>query len=74
MPPDDILDAVLPQPAPGATWSRAAVSTYPNTYPGVPEKDTLDALRQRVELHSTRELQPDELCVELTFDEGGPPP
>jgi beta-lactamase superfamily II metal-dependent hydrolase len=73
MPPDDILDAVLPVPAAGATRSRAAVSTYPNTYPGVPDKDTLDALRERVELHSTRDLLAGQLSVDLTFDEAGPP-
>jgi len=74
MPPDDILDAVLPHPAAGATRSRAAVSTYPNTYPGVPDGDTLVALRERVDLHSTRDLQPGHLFVQLTFDEAGPPP
>jgi beta-lactamase superfamily II metal-dependent hydrolase len=74
MPPDDILDDVLPRPAPGATRSRAAVSTYPNTYPGVPDGDTLDGLRERVDLRSTRDLQAGELFVELTFDEAGPPP
>lgn len=74
MPPDDILDEVLPRPGPGATRSRAAVSTYPNTYPGVPDGDTLDALRERVDLSSTRDLQPGQLFVELTFDEAGPPP
>ena len=74
MPPDDIQDAVLPRPGAGATRSRAAVSTYPHTYPGVPNEDTLDALRERVDLHSTRDLQAGELFVELTFDEAGPPP
>ena len=74
MPPDDILDVVLPRPAAGATRSRAAVSTYPNTYPGVPDGDTLAALRERVDLRSTRDLQPGDLFVELRFDEAGPPP
>ena len=73
MPPEEILDDVLPRPAPGATRSRAAVSTYPNTYPGVPDEETLDVLRERVDLSSTRDLQAGELFVELTFDEAGPP-
>ncbi len=32
MPPDDILEKLLPMPVPGATKPRAAVSTYPKAY------------------------------------------
>jgi hypothetical protein len=74
MPPDDILDQVLPAPGAGATRARAAVSTFPGTYSGVPDRDTLNALGERLELHSTRDLQPGELFLEIPFDEAGPPP
>ena len=44
LPPAEILDKLLPKTPPPAKRGRGAVSTYPNTYPGVPDKDTLDRL------------------------------
>jgi hypothetical protein len=84
MPPDDILDKLLPAPAgraaaaghaaqdPAAKKPRAAVSTYPKTYPGVPDTATLTALRDRTDLRSTLDLAPGDLFVEARFPSGGP--
>jgi hypothetical protein len=73
MPPPEILDALLPVPAPGAPRARAAVSTYPGNYPGVPNEGTLTALRARADVLSTLDLAPGEPFLELRFDEAGPP-
>ncbi len=73
MPPDDILDKVLPLPAPGAKRPRAAVSTYPKTYKGVPDKKVSNELRKRTDLTSTRDLAPGELFIEYKFASSGPP-
>ena len=72
MPPDEILDKLLPTSPPPARRPRGAVSTYPNTYPGVPDKVTLDRLRERLDLRSTRDLAPGKLFVELRFPSSGP--
>jgi beta-lactamase superfamily II metal-dependent hydrolase len=72
MPPDDILDKLLPATAPGARKPIAAVSTYPKTYPGVPDGPTLDELGLRTDLKSTRKLAAGELFVELKFPSTGP--
>ena len=73
MPPEDILDKLLPATAAGATRPQAAVSTYPNTYPGVPDEDTRTELQKRVTLRSTRDLKAGDLFLEFTFPEAGPP-
>jgi beta-lactamase superfamily II metal-dependent hydrolase len=73
MPPDDVLARLIPSPPPGGHRARAAVSTYPNTYPGVPDKDTLDALKARLDLRSTRDLAAGELFLEYRFKASGPP-
>jgi hypothetical protein len=73
MPPPEILDKLLPEPAPGATRPRAAVSTFPGNYPGVPNDLTLAGLRARADVSSTLELPPGELFVELRFADSGPP-
>lgn len=73
MPPPEILDKLLPMPAPGATRPRAAVSTYPGNYPGVPNELTLKDLRARADVASTLDLAPGELFVELRFADTGPP-
>ena len=73
MPPDDILEKLLPMPVPGATKPRAAVSTYPKTYKGVPDETTLVELKKRVDLTSTRDLPQGTLFVEYTFPSAGPP-
>jgi beta-lactamase superfamily II metal-dependent hydrolase len=73
MPPDEILEKLLPVPAAGATKPRAAVSTYPKTYKGVPDEKTTIALKVRADLTSTRDLPPGTLFIEYTFSSAGPP-
>jgi hypothetical protein len=72
MPPDEILDKLLPMPRPAGRPRKAAVSTYPNTYPGVPDPDTLAALATRIDVRSTRDLAPGELFLEYRFPSTGP--
>jgi len=74
MPPPRVLDKLLPVPAPGASRPRAAVSTYPGNYPGVPNDLTLAGLRARADVVSTLDLAPGELFLELRFPDTGPPP
>jgi len=70
MPPDDILDRLLPRsPTPVA---RAAVSTYPGNYNGVPNELTLDALRTRAVLGSTLDIVEGDLFLEYRFPDTGP--
>ena len=73
MPPDEILENLLPMPMAGATKPRAAVSTYPKTYKGVPDDTTTKQLSQRAVLTSTRELPAGALFIEYTFSSTGPP-
>lgn len=73
MPPPEILDTLLPMPAPGAPRARAAVSTYPGNYPGVPNELTLTGLRARADVSSTLDLAAGELFLELRFPDSGPP-
>ena len=72
LPPAEILDKLLPATPPPARRGRGAVSTYPNTYPGVPDKDTLDKLRERIDVRSTRDLAPGKLFLEFRFPSKGP--
>ena len=73
MPPPDVLDKLLPVPAPGAPRPRAAVSTYPGNYPGVPNALTLTDLRARADVSSTLDLPPGQGFIELHFADTGPP-
>ncbi len=73
MPPPEILDKLLPVPVPGAPRPRAAVSTYPGSYPGVPNDLTLTGLRARADVSSTLDLAAGELFLELRFPDSGPP-
>jgi beta-lactamase superfamily II metal-dependent hydrolase len=72
MPPDAILDKLLPMPAPPGFARRAAVSTYPGKYPGVPNDDTLKELQKRTTLQSTLDLGPGQTFIELAFPSVGP--
>jgi beta-lactamase superfamily II metal-dependent hydrolase len=72
MPPDAILDKLLPMPAPPGFTRRAAVSTFPGKYPGVPNDHTLDELRRRTTLQSTLDLPAGQSCIELAFPSAGP--
>ena len=73
MPPPEILDKLLPVPASGSPRARAAVSTYPGNYPGVPDDLTIGCLRERADVSSTLDLAPGELFLELRFADTGPP-
>ena len=67
MPPTEILDKLLPLPAPDPRPRRAAVSTFPDTYEGVPDEGTLVELRRRTTLTSTMDLPAGQLFVDFTF-------
>ena len=72
LPAAEILDKVLPLPAAGAKPTRrAVVSTYPRTYPGVPDDHTMTELKRRAEVFSTRD-EPVRPFVEITFPDTGP--
>ncbi len=47
------LDAVLPRPATGGKKRRAVISTWTDTYPGIPHEPTNEKLRQRCTLRTT---------------------
>ncbi len=52
VPPADLLQAILPVPAPDARPRHAVVSTYPDTYQHVPDRELLRlALEPRCELY-----------------------
>jgi hypothetical protein len=72
LPPVEILDKLLPMSTPPAKRGRGAVSTYPNTYPGVPDKRTLDKLGERIDVRSTRDLAPGKRFLEFRFPDTGP--
>jgi beta-lactamase superfamily II metal-dependent hydrolase len=72
MPPDAILDKLLPMPAPAGFTRRAAVSTFIGNYDGVPNDDTLRELRLRSTLSSTLDLPPNGLFVDIPFPSSGP--
>lgn len=71
LPPETILDKVLPRPVGGPPKRRALVSTFPETYNGVPDDDTIKELRTRVKLFSTRD-EPVQPFVEISFADSGP--
>lgn len=52
-PAADILNEILPLPAPGDWERHAVVSTCKDAYNGVPHAPTLDGIKQRCEVHST---------------------
>ena len=74
MPPEDIVEKLLPLPKPGAKRPQAAMSTYPKTYKGVPDEATTTELGKRVTLTSTRDLKPGELFIPYKFSDKGPKP
>lgn len=72
LPPTPILDKVLPRPAAGEPIKRrAVVSTYPGTYPGVPDDATINAVAERAVVLSTRD-EPPKPFVEIRFRDTGP--
>jgi beta-lactamase superfamily II metal-dependent hydrolase len=76
MPPAEMLDKILPGESQVAADGRpryAVVSTAPKTYSSVPDEATLDELRQRCTLFSTKENVEDagHLYIDLEFEGGG---
>jgi hypothetical protein len=71
LPEDPILDKLLPMPAPAGPTRQAAVSTYLDTYPGVPDQPTLDELGTRTVVRSTLPLA-DADVLEYRFPSTGP--
>ena len=67
MPPTAILDKLLPMPPPDNRTRQAAVSTFPDTYEGVPDGPTLTEIGRRAELRSTTDLDEGELFIDLKF-------
>jgi hypothetical protein len=67
LPPNDILAKLLPLPAPDGRPRRAVVSTFHDTYPGVPDPPTLKRIAERTDLTSTMDLPPGQLYVDFTF-------
>ncbi len=49
LPPDPILELLLPTKRPDARRRTAILSTFPETYPGVPDELTLSRIRARVD-------------------------
>jgi beta-lactamase superfamily II metal-dependent hydrolase len=76
MPPAEMLDKILPGESQVAADGRpryAVVSTAPQTYSSVPDDDTLEELRQRCALFSTKEDVEDggHLYIDLEFEGEG---
>ena len=65
-PEDEIFDAILPKPAPDAKKRSACVSTWTDTYPGIPHDETNERLKSRCAFHTTLD-DPDKLFYEVEF-------
>ncbi len=65
-PADEIFEAILPAAAPDALPRRAAISTWTDTYSGIPHTPTNTRLASRADLRSTLD-HPDDLFYELEF-------
>lgn len=66
-PPAELLAKILPTQAPDGRPRLSAVSTYPNTYSSVPDKETTDAIGKLALLRSTVELPNDGECLTFEF-------
>ncbi|MBN1658528.1 MAG: hypothetical protein JXA93_09020 [Anaerolineae bacterium] len=73
MPPGELLDELLPEEPPDGKPRYAVVSTCPHTYSNVPHHPTLDALRERAVVYSTKEDVGDRgyLYVDFLFEGDG---
>ena len=60
------FDAILPPVSPDGRERKAAVSTWPGTYSGVPQALTIERLRSRATLVSTLD-QPDQPWIDVFF-------
>jgi hypothetical protein len=65
-PQDDPFDAILPEQPPDTRDRTAAVSTWTNTYNGIPSPPTDQRLRSRCDYHTTLD-DPQKLFYELEF-------
>jgi hypothetical protein len=68
MPPDEVLDRLLPEPGDAADRPcHAVVSTFPGTYDNVPHDETLAALEERCIVHSVVGT-PDGSSLDVEFE------
>lgn len=65
-PSDEIFDAILPAAAPDGRPRHSVISTWVDTYPGIPHAPTTSRLADRTTVHSTLD-RPGELFYEVTF-------
>jgi beta-lactamase superfamily II metal-dependent hydrolase len=65
-PTDDIFDAILPETPPDDRPRHAVISTWGDTYSGIPDTPTNTRLAGRATLQSTLD-HPDDLFYEVTF-------
>jgi hypothetical protein len=67
-PAGDLLDKLFPAQASDARPRAAVVSTFPNTYAGVPDQETFRALSERCELHNIIEGKKVTRYIDLLFE------
>lgn len=65
-PDDDILEKVLPTQAPDGRGRSAGISTWADTYNGIPHEPTNQRIRDRADLITTLD-DPDQLFCEVSF-------
>jgi beta-lactamase superfamily II metal-dependent hydrolase len=65
-PTNDIFEAILPATPPDNRTRQAVISTWEDTYPGIPHSPTNARLAERATLHSTLDHR-DDLFYEVTF-------
>ncbi|MGH8238688.1 MAG: hypothetical protein ACREXP_16935 [Steroidobacteraceae bacterium] len=65
-PTDEIFDAILPAVPPDNRARTAAISTWTETYSGIPHTPTNSRLSSRATLHSILD-DPDKLFMEFEF-------
>jgi hypothetical protein len=66
-PEDDILERILPMNPPDARERSAAISTWPDTYSGIPHSPTNARLLSRCKLHTTLD-DTNALFFEIPFE------
>jgi len=67
-PAEELFDAILPKVAPDNRRRVAVISTWTDTYSGIPHSATNDRLSARCDLKSTLD-EPDELFLEVEFED-----
>jgi beta-lactamase superfamily II metal-dependent hydrolase len=65
-PTDDIFEAILPAAPPNNRPRHAVISTWEDTYSGIPHPPTNSRLAERATVRSTLD-QPDKPFYEVTF-------